>query len=305
MLLFPRLGAMSLDTIERVKYFGLRSVRTCGICRLRKGRSVTRVSTRHVPDNIEQMYIESTADVSRRPLISRRKRFREQLARHGFDHTKRCRLTQHAKHCLVNIPEFQPIMFGGLVRYEAMHVYYINFCSWLLEALVKCVPKENYVHVEKMVSSCHQFRNTTTGTAYPRLRSILRLTHYTAERRVMAIFYWAHVLGLHGEVLVPECRRHAQCAVAALQLILICTRGHRSYTPDELTVIFKDTGRQFFMHLEALAQYSDNKRVQHQQKKYDKDPQKNPKPAPWKRVARFTSNNTNCMSTNILIFCIE
>ena len=33
MFLFPRLGAMSLDTPERVKYFGLRNVSACGICR--------------------------------------------------------------------------------------------------------------------------------------------------------------------------------------------------------------------------------------------------------------------------------
>ena len=44
---FARLGAMTLDTKERVKYYGLRSDRTCGFCRLRLGRSVTRVATRH------------------------------------------------------------------------------------------------------------------------------------------------------------------------------------------------------------------------------------------------------------------
>ena len=40
--LYPRLGALVLDTPERVKYFGLRSNRACGICRLRQGRSATR-----------------------------------------------------------------------------------------------------------------------------------------------------------------------------------------------------------------------------------------------------------------------
>jgi len=54
MLLFPRLGAMALDTIERYKYFGLRSVRTCGICRLRKGRSVTRKGSRHDPQHVDR-----------------------------------------------------------------------------------------------------------------------------------------------------------------------------------------------------------------------------------------------------------
>ena len=53
---FPFLGMLTLDTIERVKYFGLRSVRACGICRLRKGRSVVRKATRHDPEQIKRLY---------------------------------------------------------------------------------------------------------------------------------------------------------------------------------------------------------------------------------------------------------
>ena len=60
---YPRIGAMSLDTMERVKYFGLRSVRACGICRLRKGRSVTRKATRHDPVTVAQLYDQANADV--------------------------------------------------------------------------------------------------------------------------------------------------------------------------------------------------------------------------------------------------
>ena len=222
-----------------------------------------------------------------RPLQRRRKRFREQLGRHGFDYKKRCRLTQHAEHCLVNIPEFQPTLFGGLVRWECMHVYYIGFCSWCLEHLVLCTPKDNYAYVAEIVASCNQFRDPTTGVAHPRLRSILRLKHYTAERRVLAIFYWAHVLGLKAEVIVPECRRHAQCAVTALQLILIATRGHRSYTPTELDVIFRETGTQFFRHLEALAQYADNKRVENEQARLDRDSDNDVEAEPWERSTRY------------------
>ena len=59
-LLFPRLGAMALDTMERYKYFGLRSVRSCGICRLRKGRSVTREASRHNPEQVENLLHSAT-----------------------------------------------------------------------------------------------------------------------------------------------------------------------------------------------------------------------------------------------------
>ena len=44
-LYFPKLGGMSLDTKERQKFFGLRSQRACGFCRLRNGRSAARVGS--------------------------------------------------------------------------------------------------------------------------------------------------------------------------------------------------------------------------------------------------------------------
>ena len=50
MLFFPRLCAMTLDTMERVKYFGLRSIHSCGgHCTLRNGRSATRRSRVKAP----------------------------------------------------------------------------------------------------------------------------------------------------------------------------------------------------------------------------------------------------------------
>jgi hypothetical protein len=104
MLLFPRLGAMSLDTPERVKYFGLQSLRACGICRgPRAGRSSTRSGTRHDPVHISRLYTQANAVARTLPTIRERKRRREQLQRHGLNYTKRCRLTDHAKKCLVNI----------------------------------------------------------------------------------------------------------------------------------------------------------------------------------------------------------
>ena len=68
---------------------------------------------------------------------------------------------------------------------------------------------------------------------------MLKMTHLTAERRVRAIFIWAHVLGTRAEVIVQPCRMHAKVAVAALQILLIAVRGHRPYSFRELVVIFK------------------------------------------------------------------
>ena len=336
---------MALDTVERVKYFGLRNYHSCGICRLRKGRSVTRRSTRHHPVHIANLYKAATAEAQSLRHKSRRKRLRETLTRHGFDVKKRCRLMNHAHHSLVHVPKFQPTMFGGLCRYEAMHVryctqyctfymststhyctqyctfymstnthyctqyctfymstklisipppfqvYYINFCDWAMDTLAQCVSQPHRAHVDKMVKACHQFRDPVTGAVFPRLKTILDLSYYTAERRVLAIFYWAHVLGLNAGVIFEPCRVHAQIAVSSLQLLLIATRGHRSYTSDELHIIYQRIGRKFFIHLEAIAQHLDDKRVSQAQKKHEKNPEKVCAPRPWTHEKRYVFNN--------------
>ena len=287
MLLFPRLGAMALDTIERYKYFGLRSVRACGICRLRKGRSLARESSRHDTQHVESLLQRANADVVGEQARRRRKRSRDKLMRHGIDFKKRCRLRDHAQHCLVHISKYQPSLCAGLCRYEAMHVYFIGFCSWLLETLIELVPtKAKRNAVAKATKLCWQFRDLTTGKTHPRLQTLLRLTYYTAEKRVRAVFYWAHVLGIQADVIVTEMRVHAQSAVAALQLILIATRGHRAYTGPELDIIYKDVGRQFFVHLEAMATYLERKRFAAAERRHASAVANAPAPVPWERGKR-------------------
>ena len=278
---------MALDSPERVKYFGLKNFRACGICRRRTGRSATRSATRHNPVQIQTLYDEATADVHTRPLQRRRKRFRNRLSRHGFEYTKRCRLTSHANHSLVHIPQYQPTAFGGLIRYECMHIYYINYCSWALEHLVQCVPQNMYTVIDKIVKSCHQFRDPIMGATHPRLPSILKLKHFTAERRVRAIFYWAHVLGLQADVITEPCRRHAQGVVATLQLLLIATRGHRSYTSGELDIVFRDVGRQFFTHLEALAKHVHDVHLESLQERHEANPEEIAAPVPFEPKGRY------------------
>ena len=283
MLLFPRLGAIALDTIERVKYFGLRNVASCGICRRRYARSATRHATRHDPGQIKTLYdlANSTSQMQ-----GRRKRARERLRRHGLDWEKRCRLPDVAKHSLVTIDKFGPRLFGGLVRYERMHVYFIAYCTYAMELFIQCVRKNHYAITHRVVCACHQFRDPTTGVTHPRLPYVLKMTHLTAERRVRAMFYWAHVLGLKAECILEPVRLHVQLAVTHLQLILIATRGHRAYTSEELKTIFEDCGREFFRHLESIASYLHGARFENRQRAHNNDPDRYPAPIRHERPIR-------------------
>ena len=159
-LFFPRLAAMTLDATERQKYFGLRSLRTCGICRLRRGRSATRIVTRHQAESWQNKMTIATSPAGTQHEISRRKRARDQLNRHGWNYKKRCRLDDHAKKLIVPTNVFAPALpCGGLIRCDAMHLYFVNYCTYCLQLLSKCVSDDKYADVSKAVKACHQFRS--------------------------------------------------------------------------------------------------------------------------------------------------
>lgn len=288
---FARLGAMTLDTKERVKYYGLRSDRTCGFCRLRLGRSVTREATRHDGAVLDLLMAWATKDVRGRDEISQRSKARLKLARHGWQYKRKCRMNEFAKNCLVQIPRFGPVPFAGLIHFERMHIFNLNFCTYCMELLTVCVinPEE----VSKRARSCHQFRDPVTGVTHPRLPSLMKMTHFTAERRVRAVFVWAHVLGTEADVIHPDMRVHAQVAVATLQILLIATRGHRAYTETELNTIFKDVGKQFFSALEAIAAFAEAKRMQGGLEAHRKRPTVCRKPLPYKRQNRCVQVTCN------------
>ena len=264
LLMFPRIGAMSLDTPERVKYFCLARTRACGICRLRRGRSAARNSTRHDPTELDELYIQANMVTRRRAEQQPRKRSREKLHRHGWKSTKKCRLTKFAAKSLVHVTHFGevPPPCAGLIQFERMHTFLINHCTYCMDQLAQCVPKAMFAFVARRVRNCHHFRDSITGHTHPRLPTVLKMTHLTAERRVRALFYWAHVLGTKAECVYEQVRTEAQTVVASLQLLLIATRGHRAYSESELDMIFSKVGRDFYRNLEAMAQFTHDRRIQ-------------------------------------------
>ena len=155
-----------------------------------------------------------------------------------------------------------------------------------MELLVKLIEPKDYVKAHTQVRQCQHFRDPNTGKTHPRLTSVLKMQHLTAERRVRAMFYWAHVLGTNAEIVVEELRTTAQVAVATLQVLLIATRGHRSYTQKELDVIFLQVGGEFFKSLETISQYLDNKRLESGRKKHAEQPHRIRDPLPFTRVKR-------------------
>ena len=277
---------MTLDTIERVKYFGLRSIHACGLCCLRNGRSATRRSRRHDHKLIQLLLAWATSECTTQDRRSQRAKARAKLMRHGFNYKRRCRLYDFAQHCIVNVPEYPSTLFAGLCQFERLHTFYINYCQYAMDLLTACLLPNMHAKVVTYVKQCHNFRDPITGKAHPVLHSILKMNHLTAERRVRAIFYWAHVLGTSAEVIVYPMRTHALVTVSTLQLLLISARGHRAYTQRELEIIYHEVGRQFFVALETLADYADEKRMKNGLEAHTRRPNYTRPPLPFKRMRR-------------------
>ena len=303
-VLFPRLGALTLDTKERVKYFGLRSDRACGFCRLRHGRSLARKGSRQDAELLNLLH--SWASVSGNPAngvhlnqvqISQRAKARAKLRRHGWAYKRKCMLHDYADRCLVHIPRFGNVPYAGLAHFERLHVFFLNYCTYCMEKLSALVINPTLVY--QRVQACHQFRDPHTGKTHPRLPSLIKMTHYTAERRVRAIFYWAHVLGTKAEVVVTEMRTHAQVAVSTLQLLLIATRGHRAYSENELNTIFGDVGTHFFRSLAAMNQYIDSQRMKNGAIAHARQPSRVRQPLPYKRPNRCVFIHLACEVTHV------
>ena len=154
----------------------------------------------------------------------------------------------------------------------------------------------------------HVCRNSVTGSRHRRLTSVLHMTNLTAERRVRAIFYWAHVLGPAADIMPEHLRRHALTAVATLQILLIATRGHRSYTRHELDFIHSNIGKQFYTSLEALAVYADEQRIVKGNEAHRKQPTRNRPPVPFKKQKRsfdvYLSSNVTHVCLAIIYTCV-
>ena len=136
------------------------------------------------------------------------------------------------------------------------------------------------------IKACHSFRDPITGNAHPRLTHLLNMVNLTAEKRVRAIFYWAHVLGPDANVVAREMRTPALVAVSTLQLILISTRGHRAYSRQELNIIYHEVGHQFYTALEAMTEYVDGKRMAAGARAHAQNPTQKRPPVPFKCMKR-------------------
>ena len=259
MRLHPYLVAVRVDSKERKTYFGLKSDRSCPICRFRKGWSSLRRGTNHEKNHIQRLWriAIDTPQTRRRNFVGRaQKRAREQLERHGFHKRQRCTLLDHADNILLWDPQQQRLnLFADVIYNDWLH-WQLNVCDYGFDAILGVMTKEMKLECDANTRRLPMFRKPD-GVGVRRFRAVSENTYLTTARRLTLTFIWVHALGTTAIMLPQTCRLPALVALCSLQTIILASHGRRSYTVGEWTRLLIDSAMSLFDAIECLMHYKE------------------------------------------------
>jgi hypothetical protein len=255
----PYLVAVRVDSKERKTYFGLKSDRSCAICRFRKGWSSLRTGTAHGKRHIQRLWklaIDDPRTLRRNARGRAQKRAREQLCRHGFHKRQRCTLLDHAKSILLRDPlQRRQSLFAGVIFNDLLH-WEKNCCDYAFEALAGVMTKAMKLECDENVRRVPPFRKAD-GTPLKRFFVVSDNTYLTTARRLTLTFMWTHALGTKALMLPAPCRMPALTVVSHLQIIILACQGRRSYSEEEWGRLLVDTAFVFFDAMQFLMHYKE------------------------------------------------
>lgn len=260
MRLHPFLAAVRVDSKERKKYFGLKSDRSCAICRFRKGWSSLRRGTFHSKTHIRRNWnlgIDTPTTRRRNAFGRAQKRARDQLQRHGFSKIQRCHLLDHADLILIRDPHtVREPLFNNVIYVDLLH-WLLNTCDYGFEALLGVMSDAIKVECDLIASQLPVFRDPE-GVTIRRFDQVTSVTYLTTARRLTLMFYWAHVLGTQALMLPVPCRRPALVAISSIQNIILATHGRRAYSVNEWERLVVASAMEYFSALQSLLQYRED-----------------------------------------------
>ena len=261
MRLHPFLAAVRVDSKERKTYFGLKSDRSCAICRFRKGWSSLRRGTYHGKNHIQRLWniaIDTPKTGRRDAFATTQKRAREQLLRHGFSQTQRCTLLDRADHILLRDPlQQRESLFANLIFVDLLH-WQSNVCDYGFDALVGVMSPWMKIECDENTRQLPMFR-FTDGVGVRRFTMVSENTYLTTARRLTLTFIWVHALGSGALMLPPPCRIPALSALSSLQTIILVCHGRRSYSVWEWNRLLVDAAMEYFAAIEFLLQYKERR----------------------------------------------
>jgi hypothetical protein len=298
-LLFPRLVSMNFDQPEAQLFFGMQNKTSCSKCKRRRGRSAFRHASPQQGAEVIRLYAIANDDDSAHKNTARNK-----LKRWGFNWNRRCCLRSSCDKLLVRIPGRDEV-FPSVDWRDTLHGLMMFLHRVLMEGvdgLHVLTAKIKRLLNQRLRKVCHRrcFR-APDGKAYRTQKSIFSDVGMTAVDKTCMIFLLPHVLG-PGADIIPDQRYRTPLleAIAWAQLMIIAARGLRSYTEEELNIVYNRGYLRFFAAMEELRRLDYDARVLcHEQKQDDEPP-----PKRFKRQHRFGPHNSAKPHNSATVFML-
>ena len=279
-VLFPKLVAMNFDQPEAQLFFGLQNKSSCSKCKWRKGYSAFRKGSLIEGTAVRRLYAIANGDDDAQVT----KQAREKLRRWGLNYKRRCCIMDVGPELLVRLPGTDEL-YPCLDYRDTMHGLCIYCHRCVLETLngITIPPVVKRLMDMRLAVICgYRCFRDPTGRAYRKQHSVFKDVGMTAVDKVCYLFLLAHVLGPTADI-IPDARMREPLltAIAYAQLMILASRGLRSYTEPELKEIYDNGNLKFHKALETIRFLEYNNRVA----VYD-DSTDEPPPKRFKRTSR-------------------
>ena len=224
--LFPILAKMEFDGKERYKFFACSKEHACPIgSGPRQGHSTLRRCTPH----------SSRKDLPRKRKIAMGNsaaadEASRSLKRLGVHPSHECTALKSLRHTVLHWPG--RIHFG-LANFDIMHNLYINYITYLQEALLSTLTPTLKQELDRRVCSFTSFIKPHDGSCVRKVHSLTKISYMSAEMRVLHLFVWSHAIGSQAGIFPENLRPHVLKAVCSLQVMCYSTREKRPYTEAE------------------------------------------------------------------------
>jgi hypothetical protein len=211
--------------------------RSCSKCKWRKGRSAFRHASRQSGRRINTLYEIHELNGGRTQRLAG-----EKLRKWGFNPLRRCLLPVVCDRLLIRTRGYQDDLFPTVDWRDKLHGLLTFLHRTLFTPFSKMsLPQKLRLVLDQRLTQLglkRIMRNPNTGTTYRVQKSVFKDTDMSGEDKVHWIFLVPHVLGYRALCLPEDLREPVLTAFAHAQIMVMASRGFRSYNRAELELVF-------------------------------------------------------------------
>ena len=257
---------------------------SCSKCKRRKGRSCFRGSASYQQGSeINALYDIYELHGGREKLLAG-----EKLKRWGFNPDRRCLLPRVCDELLIRVPGREDELFPNVDERDKLH----GLLTFLHRILFKSFNRMNLSTKTKLILDQRLtelgleriMRDPNNGRTFRVQNSVFKEANMSGEDKVHWIFFIPHVIGPRAQCLPEHFREPIMTAFTHAQLMVIASRGFRSYNLAELKLIYEQGFVSFFAAMERIHELCFREKYAKQLKKHRRNPSKYPAPKEFGRT---------------------